>query len=345
MKNGKKYLATALKEIIVSAGSINSPQILMLSGIGPKTELEQHGIKVVADLPVGKLLQDHLSFPNIYYRTNRVFYNSTLTESMDLWREAKRPLVVGIMAQIVSFFNFEGAEDSQPEIEIYVNARSDQLMEYFHMNEDLQEAYKAINRYTDILMSVVLLHPRSKGSVKLQSSNPRDFPLIDTNYLSDPGDKDIENIYKGIQALLKLNETKVFQDFHAGLFIPSIPRCEEFAKMSKDWWYCAVRTVSHTLFHPVGTTKMGPNPKTSVVNTDLRVHGIQHLRVVDAGVMPSHVSGHTNAAVVMLAEKLADVIKTDQLFCQKRCLSNFLLHLNRESGIIACERRKKLIGC
>ncbi|XP_050308761.1 glucose dehydrogenase [FAD, quinone]-like [Anthonomus grandis grandis] len=311
IKNGQRYFATARTEVILSAGAINSPQILMLSGIGPKGELQQHNINVVADLPVGKGLLDHVNFPCVFYRTNTSFYNVTLMEGMNLWREAKRPLVEGIGAQIIGFFNFEGSEESQPEIEIYVNRATPSLPQYFNMNDDIIESYKHFNSYTDILVNVVLLHPRSVGSVRLQSSNPRNYPLIHTNYLSDLDNNDIENMYKGIQAILKLNETKAFQNFHGKLMVPAIPGCDDkFERMSREWWYCALRTVAHTLFHPVGTTRMGSSPSTSVVNADLRVHGIGKLRVVDAGVIPSHISGHTNAAVVMLAEKIADVIKT-----------------------------------
>ncbi|KAL1491046.1 hypothetical protein ABEB36_011702 [Hypothenemus hampei] len=313
VKDGKEYVAKARKEVLLSAGSINSPQILMLSGIGPKDELDKHGIEIIQDLPVGKYLQDHQFFPGIFYRTNHTFYNSTLLDKVKSWTDNKRALTPSLGQQAISFWNFLGPDDGQPEIEFFffgppVNWHD--LAEVLGYTDEYVEIFNTLSPYSDINVNIELLHPKSEGRVTLHSRDPRDFPIIDPNYFSDPEGIDLENMYKGVQIALKFNETETFKKLHAKLLVVPYPNCDEkYEKLSKNWWYCALKTLSSTLFHPIATTRMGPDPSTSVVNAQLKVHGIENLRVVDAGIMPDHISGHPNAAVVMIAEKIADEIK------------------------------------
>ncbi|CAH1183170.1 unnamed protein product [Ceutorhynchus assimilis] len=317
LKNGKECTAKASKEVILSAGAINSPQLLMLSGIGPKEELAKHGIELIADLPVGKYLQDHQFFPGIFYRPKREFYHNSILENVKLWTENKRPLTPSMGQQIVSFWNFLGLEGTVPEIELFFFGPpliSYHLAAILGYTDEYIESFKTLNPYSDINVNIELLHPLSEGSVTLNSRDPRDFPLIDPNYFSDPKGVDLELMYEGVKVALKLNETEAFKSLGLELISIPYPTCDsKFEKMSKPWWFCALKTLSSTLFHPISTTRMGPNPETSVVNSKLKVHGIQNLRVVDAGVMPDHISGHPNAATVMIAEKISDEIKVEHL--------------------------------
>ncbi|XP_066137401.1 glucose dehydrogenase [FAD, quinone]-like [Euwallacea fornicatus] len=315
VKDGKTCYATARKEVIVSAGSINSPQILMLSGIGPAEELYKHDIEVIEDLPVGRNLQDHLFFPGVFYRTDKKFYDMSILEIVKAWTENERPFTPNLGQTAISFFNFEGPEDSRPEIEMFFFGPplvTSDLAYIFGFDDAHINAFRALNGLTDFCVNIELLHPYSRGTVTLQSKDPRDYPLIDTNYFSDPEGRDIENMYLGVLAALSLNNTYAFKNLHAELLIIPFPDCDyKYEKLTKPWWYCALRSIATTLFHPIATTSMGPDPRTAVVNHELKVHGIHGLRVVDAGIIPDHVSGHPNAAVVMIAEKAADMIKKE----------------------------------
>ncbi|XP_066245363.1 alcohol dehydrogenase [acceptor]-like [Euwallacea similis] len=315
VKNGQECLVRATREVLLSAGAVNSPQVLMLSGIGPKEELARHDIDVIADLPVGQFMQDHQFFPGVFYRTNRTFYNTSIEENVKLWTENKRPLTPSLGQQTISFWNFIGANDSQPEIEFFFFGppmiTSDIALILGYTDEYI-ESFNQLQRHSDISVNIELLHPRSRGSITLQSKNPLDFPVIDPNYFSDPEGIDMDNMYKGVEVALRFNDTPTFKNLQAQLFVIPYPNCDsQYEQLSKDWWICAIKTLSTTLFHPVSTTRMGEDPKTSVVDANLKVHGIENLRVIDAGIFPDHISGHPNAAVIMIAEKISDVIKRD----------------------------------
>ncbi|KAH1003121.1 hypothetical protein HUJ05_011063 [Dendroctonus ponderosae] len=319
MKNGKECTVRANKEVLLSAGAINSPQVLMLSGVGPQAELEKHGIELIQDLPVGQNMQDHQFFPGIFYRTNQTLYNITLLQMVDLWKRNLRPLTPSLGQQTVSFWNFIGPEDSQPEVEFFFFGPpliTPDIAVILGYTEEYVEIFNLLDALTDISVNVELLHPRSTGSVTLQSSDPRDFPVIDPNYFSDPEGVDLENVYKGVEVALQFNDTETFRSLDTEFLLIPYPECDaQYDQLSKDWWYCAIKTLASTLFHPVATTKMGPDAATSVVDSQLKVHGVDRLRVVDAGVFPDHISGHPNAAVVMIAEKIADEIKSEHLGC------------------------------
>ena len=118
----------------------------------------------------------------------------------------------------------------------------------FRLNSNLSNAFQTLDSLHDFIVFVILLHPKSRGSVKLQSNNPLHFPQINPNLLSDPEDYDIETVYKGIQYVLKLNNTKAFRNYEAKLNHPAVPHCDEkYNKFSKDWWYCSIRTVTGTV--------------------------------------------------------------------------------------------------
>ncbi|CAG9761347.1 unnamed protein product [Ceutorhynchus assimilis] len=313
VKNGQVYTATASKEVIVSAGAINSPQILMLSGIGPVKELRKHKIKVIKNLPVGKYFQDHMFFAGLYYRTDHVYYNLTLEEQLRLWYKNKRPLVAATGFQLVTYYNLQNDTNERPDIEILVSgppAAGSNWGAIQGYNKKYTDIFKSLNGLTDFMIWVMLLHPKSMGEVTLKSKNPSDFPLINTNYLAN--EKDVDTIYEGVQRVLEVTKTKAFENIGIQMLDLPMPGCDELhSKFSRKWWHCSIRYLSTTVYHPIGTARMGKSCKNSVVDSELKVHGIDGLRVVDASVIPDHISGHLNAPTVMLAEKISDIIKNE----------------------------------
>ncbi|XP_030762840.1 glucose dehydrogenase [FAD, quinone]-like [Sitophilus oryzae] len=309
VKDGVNYFAKAKKEVIVSAGGINSPQLLMLSGIGRKKHLKELNIPLVKYLPVGKYLQDHILFLGLIVRTNRIFYNQTMAEMLKLYEENQRPLMTGFQVELVSFTNFGRNQSIRPDIEYIISTpppSSSQFEIFFGIKDSYMDPFN-INTSSDILIYTCLMHPKSRGSVTLKSNSPLDKPLINPNYLAE--DEDIETLYRGVELILSMNNSQILKNYEAYIVDVEYPNCVSYKKSSKEWWFCAIRQFTSPIYHPVSTNRMGPDPKTSVVNAHLQVHGMKKLRVVDSSVMPELNSGHTTAPVLMLAEKASNIIK------------------------------------
>ncbi|KAG5865375.1 hypothetical protein JTB14_023887 [Gonioctena quinquepunctata] len=312
IKNRKRYVAKSKLEIILSAGAVNSPQLLLLSGIGSKNELEKMGIRVRKDLPnVGKNLKDHPFFTQLHIRTNLTTLNQTL-ENL-LWRFLKAETPLTNAAEYVGFTNMGNPEKNIPDIEFIAipptggNSSSINLLNFIEEYGIEQGKYNTVN---DLSFYVMLLYPKSQGSISLSSNSARVFPQDDINFFSDPGREDIETMYQGIRFVLSLTKTEAFRNINA-THIDTYPGCEELRDTGsdRDFWYCVIRHITSSGHHPTGTTRMGSSPKDSVVDKNCMVHHMENLRVVDAGVMPTIIRGHTNAATYMIAEKISDYIK------------------------------------
>lgn len=311
VRNGQIFTANARKEVVVSAGVINSAQLLMLSGIGPREHLSQIGIPVKQDLPVGQKLQDHCYFLAFYYRTNHTFYNQNITEQLKLWIKNKRPLTSGFASEMIGFTNFGQSQEKRPEIEFIFSTpgiSSDQAQKFLGLTEENAAVFHT-NTSTDIWVIPSLLHPKSRGTVTLKSKDPKDRPIIDPNYLSEK--HDIDTLYKGIEFLVELSKTRAFKKFGVEILIMDYPECRNLEKLSENWWKCALTQLTTTFLHPASTNNMGPDPKNSVVNARLKVHGIKKLRVADSSILPELTSGHLMAPTMMIGEKAADMIKED----------------------------------
>uniref|UniRef100_A0AAR5PCM0 Glucose-methanol-choline oxidoreductase N-terminal domain-containing protein n=2 Tax=Dendroctonus ponderosae TaxID=77166 RepID=A0AAR5PCM0_DENPD len=311
-KNGTKYTASAEKEVILSAGVINSPQLLMLSGIGPKDELDKHGIDTIADLPVGQNFVDQVYFQGIFYRTNHTFYNNTFMEDLDLWFQNKRPYTDFDTYQLITFYNFNENATNTSDIEVLIAGppNNGPSIGKSYTNTNYSQAFDVLNTYSDISIDLILLLPKSIGNVRLASADPRDFPLIDPNLFSDP--EDLETMYKAIEFLQNLENTTAFDRLGIEPIILDLPDCDaDFEKQSKDWWICSLQYLSIASLHGIGTTRMGNESQNSVVSSTLKVHGIKSLRVVDCGIMPHQVSGHPSTPAMMVGEKAADLIKNE----------------------------------
>uniref|UniRef100_W4VSH8 Putative GMC oxidoreductase n=1 Tax=Phaedon cochleariae TaxID=80249 RepID=W4VSH8_PHACE len=310
---GKRYIVKAKKEVLLSAGSINSPQLLLLSGLGPKAELSKLGIRVKNNLPaVGKHLKDHPFYINLFFRTNLTAMNPTLRENLHRYLMGEAPLTRYNGLELIAFINTTNHTQSPPDIEYILTPPPLNLPPHiYNTNDDYSHVFQGYNTTTDFTTGVILLKPKSEGSVSLRTNSMLEFPLIDVRYFSDPEGRDIETMYQGIKYFLSFTETPAFKKINATL-ISTHPGCEELKKnpVDRDYWYCAIRHATSTAYHPVGTTRMGNSLQNSVVNNECIVHNMKKLRVVDAGVLPDIVRGHTNAVTNMIAEKISDVIKT-----------------------------------
>lgn len=309
----------ANKEVIISGGAVNSPQILMNSGIGPKKHLQEMEIDVIKDLPVGQNLQDHaihlgfvLKMDDDGFKKRNVF-----GEILNYFLHRDGVFSSVDMTNFVGFINTKN-DTNRPNVQFHhlTYQRNDlYLLPTFigatNFNEVTSRSLLNYNQ-KHFLMHIfpTLLKPKSLGRILLRSNNPFDKPIIQANYLKE--EEDVEILLEAIRFAEKLIETKPLSDFNTELLPIDIPECKGLKFRSDEYWRCSLRNLLTTVYHPVGTCKMGSSyDKTSVVDSELKVHGIKHLRVADASVMPTIVSANTNSASMMIGEKASDLIKDD----------------------------------
>ncbi|XP_063915935.1 glucose dehydrogenase [FAD, quinone]-like [Zophobas morio] len=302
-----KFRALAKKEVIVSAGAINTPQILMLSGIGPKKHLEEIGIPVIADLPVGKNLIEHPYLPVVLH-TNYTIKDTTMENKIDLYLKGLGPLTRPDGMTGLAFINTKNGVPEGPTIEMLFTEPNPDLSiiaKIFNLKETTAAFLTEMNHpESDITINLLLLRPKSRGRVFLKSISPTDFPNIDLNMLSKQ--EDVDTLIEGLGYVWRIVQTNAFKNINATLL--EIKMCNNVNNIKRKL-ECLIRQMTTTCYHLCGTTAMGPDEKKFVVDDKLKVHGIRNLRVVDASIFPLPVSGHINAATVMVAEKAADVIK------------------------------------
>ena len=288
----------AKREVIISAGAFGSPQLLQLSGIGAAEELAKFDIPVVQHLPgVGQNLQDHLDYVQSWKVPNdqetfgvSLTGTAKITRAIFEWRKQRTGMLTSPFATAGAFIR------SQPDLPapdlqlVFVLAIVDDNARKMHMGH-------GISCHVDIL------HPYSRGTVLLNSTDPRDAPRIDPNFLSDKRDLDL--LVKGGQLQQKIMESAAFNAVRGQMLYPI--QLGDIDAMKAD-----IRRRADTQYHPVGTCKMGTaDDPMAVVDHRLRVRGIKGLRVVDASIMPTVISGNTNAPSIMIGEKAADMIRED----------------------------------
>ncbi|KAF5303561.1 hypothetical protein FQR65_LT08162 [Abscondita terminalis] len=319
-KNNNLYIAKSRNDIILSAGVFGSPQILMLSGVGPRYHLEYLGIPVVEELPVGNNFEDHVTYAGLEFLSNYTEPFKTLEEKVEDYLNNSGPLTSAWNAQALAFIQSQHSKLSDyPDVELFFiasNNSNDISLESFNFNF---RTFRVISRNREPQRSftvfVVVLRPKSNGYFRLNSVNPFDYPKIDPRLLSDPDDADIDTLYNGIQYVLKLLNTTAFASMDAKLKDKTLRECRRYTYFSKQYWYCQIRQLSTSFFHPVGTCKMGLDPsRGAVVDPELRVYGIKNLRIGDTSVFPSQISAHPMATAIVVGEKLSDMIKRSSRF-------------------------------
>jgi choline dehydrogenase len=286
----------ASKEIILSAGAFQSPQVLMLSGIGDASELKAQGIMVKKDLKgVGKNLQDHLFILTSSLALQQQGFNhhlKPLNQVIDLIKYKmthKGPLSCSVL-EAVAFFAVNGAKNVNCQFHFSpIHTGNDYKPDVYN-----PKTYPTVDGYSVI---PTLLKPKSRGYVALRSSNPLDAPVIQPNFLSE--EDDLQVLVAGVKKALEVQHANAFKPYRKSIIFPS--------DQSEKGIMEHIKKAVETIYHPVGTCKMGSDAM-AVVNDKLQVHGMENLRVVDASIMPTIVSGNTNAPTIMIAEKGADLI-------------------------------------
>ncbi|XP_031357415.1 glucose dehydrogenase [FAD, quinone]-like [Photinus pyralis] len=311
-KDGHTYLAKSRQDIVISAGAFGSPQLLMLSGIGPREQLQRLGIDVIQDLPVGEQLLDHTSFFNLNFATNHSEQVNSLEKNVGDYLNGTGVLINPFNLPTVVFMQTKNAKTpGVPDFEALMIpsiSSSEVTAKFWNIREEL--IARNGNPQSEFSMLGVLLHPKSRGYLRLKSQNPFDYPIINPNWLSDPKDEDIDVLYEGIKMILEMVDTPPFQKLNTRLKHEPLSTCKSYQYLSREYWHCFIRHFSTAIFHPIATCKMGTHPsRGAVVSPELKVFGVSNLRVADTSVFPLTTSGHTNAPAMMAGEKAADLIK------------------------------------
>lgn len=315
-----KLVAKAKKETILSAGTVNTPQLLMLSGIGPRAHLEDLKIPVKADLSVGLNLQDHVIVPyylSVYRTKQKVLSQEEIVNNLYSYFMHRLGPVAGLgTTDWTGFINTKNSTDLFPDIQIhnfYYRKGLPHFTSYLsqagysqEVVDSLMEKHEAGNV---LVFYVVLLKQAVPGKIELRSKNPEDPPKIFANYLDDQ--EEIATFTRGLRLLQELHDAKAFKIAEAEEIRVKISACDSIEYSSDAYWECYIRHMSTTLYHAVGTAKMGPDSDPhAVVDSELKVKKVDRLRVIDASIMPIIPSANTNAATIMVGEKGSDLIKS-----------------------------------
>ncbi len=293
-ENGVARTARAAREVILCGGAINSPQLLLLSGIGPAAHLAQHGVAVRHELPgVGRSMQDHYQarivekcrFP-ITVNDIMLSKAAMLRTGLQYFLQRKGPLTIA--AAQAGLFARTRPELATPDVQ------------YATVIFSADRPAEGLHKFSGFSLVVYQLRPESRGYLELRSANPADPPAMHPNYLATETDR--RTIVDGLKLARRLLGTPDMQHFITSEYIPgdAVQTDEQLLEYARQY--------GGTVFHPTSTCKMGSDPM-AVVDAELRVHGIGGLRVVDASIMPAVVSGNTNAAAIMIAEKAADLVR------------------------------------
>ena len=287
-KDGEEQTVSAGKEVILCGGAVNSPQLLMLSGVGPKETLQKFDIDVVNDLPgVGQNLQDHLMVPVAYHVTKPVtLAHAESEEQVQKLTEEGKGMLTSNIGEAGGFMTVHPDADA-PDLQ-------------FHFGPTWFINHGFGNPEGDgMTMLPGVVGPKSVGHLTIQSADPDVHPLIDPNYLAEEADMDV--LVEGVKISRNIMNSSVYDEYRGEEYLPGkdIQSDDDIKEF--------IRNYVQNIYHPVGTCKMG-NDKMAVVNERLQVHGLNGLRVADASIMPSIVNANTNNACIMIGERCADMV-------------------------------------
>jgi choline dehydrogenase len=291
--------ALARREVILAGGAVNTPQLLMLSGIGPAEHLAEHGIRLVVDSPdVGANLQDHLVAGLAPAAHGGTLYGAERVGELARYLASRRGMLTSNVAEAYGFVRTEVADRAAmpgalPDIEILFASAP-------YVGEGLVPLPAE-----GLTVAAILLRPRSRGTIRLRSADPSAKAVIDPRYLSDPDGIDRATLMAGLAECERLLATDALRAVTTGGWI--VPENGERMTPSERA-ELSLRRYSHTLYHPIGTARMGSDAG-SVVDPELRVRGVTGLRIADASVMPTLIRGHTNAAAIVIGEVAADLVR------------------------------------
>ena len=287
---GVETAARADADVILSAGAINSPQLLMLSGIGPAQQLRAHNIAVKVDLPgVGANLNDHTQTPIVWATKDSTDLLQLATpDNMARWQQRGGGPFSSIVAEVGGFLSTNG--NDVPDIQLICGPTA--FVHHASFSPPLP----------NFTMGVTAMRPRSRGRLTLRSSDPLAAPRIHAGYFSEPAD--LKVVLQGLRTALEIADHQPLKANLGALRLPD--RVPDDAALTEH-----IRCWSQTVYHAVGTCAMGVD-EDSVVDPELRVRGVDNLRVIDASVMPSIIGGNTNATTIMIGEKGADLVRAKQ---------------------------------
>jgi choline dehydrogenase len=296
-QDGEARIARARREVVLCGGAVNSPQLLMLSGVGPAARLAELGIAVIADLPgVGQSLQDHYSAPIKLKCAQPITVNDVMLSNVKKLKVGLQYYMfhTGPLATISSpaaLFARTRPELASPDIKCSVSPFS------------ADRPQDGLHPWSGFTMIVYQLRPESRGEIRLRTADPRDPPAVFPNYLASETDQ--RTIVDGLKLLRRLLASPLLAHFVAEEMLPGPSVAGDAALLDH------ARRRGGTVYHPTSTCKMGVDP-VAVVDPELRVRGVDGLRVADASIMPTVVSGNTNAATIMIGEKLADMLREER---------------------------------
>lgn len=295
----------------------------MLSGVGLRSHLEQLEIPVIHNLPgVGQNLQDHIAIGGLVFPINYevgIVMNRMVTVNSALKYAITEngPLTSSIGLEAVGFISTKYANqtDDWPDIQFMItssgisSAGSHAKDAHGLSDEFYNEVFSKVNNRDVFGVFPMILRPKSRGYIRLKSKNPLDYPLLYHNYLTHP--EDVVVLREGVKAAVAFGETRTMKKFGSRFHSKPIPHCKNIPLYTDEYWTCILKVYTLSIYHISCSAKMGPaSDPMAVVNPELRVYGIEGLRVIDASIMPTITSGNINAPVIMIGEKGADLIKS-----------------------------------
>ncbi|XP_033217048.1 glucose dehydrogenase [FAD, quinone]-like [Belonocnema kinseyi] len=304
VRNGKLQRVGVDKEVIVSGGAVNSPQILLNSGIGPREDLETVGVPVVHDLPgVGKNLHNHVSYPLSFTINETAIDVLNWANAMEYMLYRNGPMSGTGLSGVTAMINTKYADpqEDHPDIQLIFGG-------YLAGCSETGTVQGKKGSKTKISIYPTVLRPKSRGYLKLNNSDPLSKPTIQPKYLQHLDD--VGALIEGIKFAIRLAETQSLKAYGLELDKTPCKNCENLEFGSDSFWECVVKHDTNPENHQAGSCKMGPpSDPLAVVDNELRVKGIQGVRVADASIMPQVTSGNTNAPTIMIGERAADFIK------------------------------------